>query len=435
MNRRLLALTVAVLGTCVTLASAAGAARSPATSFEAAGARPALSFTQPSGVSRRPSLATAPTVIAANSTTYQDSVGEDPAAPDITTIAVSNDDAANISFRVNVPNRPQYSQDIAIVLLIDSDANQATGDPQSLGADHRLQVMQGRAELVRWNGSDYASTASSPSYTWSGGPTIRINAANLNNTRRLLFDVTAISGAAFDSTGALDCTNCKRDFAPAVGFYRYEVRVSSQPSPRPPPAEPPKTYRDAPSLPARLRYVGASIKHVRLGENLYDTMRTLSKAGLIRVPRVVAVACWSATDWSSVAASVGFDGNASFLFGFWLPRQPRWLHLNPTTCGDVQALISTRHANGRRAYALATILHERVHAERVVNEAQTNCYAVQLVHEFASELNFVPVKARRLEQLAVRTSRALAPRRYWNAVNCRDGGKWDLYPQVRNLSY
>ena len=42
----------------------------------------------------------APEAVAANSTTYQDSSGENPAAPDITTLTVSNTDAGMLSFRV-----------------------------------------------------------------------------------------------------------------------------------------------------------------------------------------------------------------------------------------------------------------------------------------------------------------------------------------------
>ena len=170
----------------------------------------------------------APKAPAANTTTFNDSVGEDPAAPDITTIVTSNDDAATLSFKINIPNRPQYAADIAIVMFLDSDANQSTGDPESLGADYIIQLIQGELLLFKWDGSDFtlSPTQSSLSYAWAGGPTIRVNASDLSNTRKLLFDVTAVSGIVFDSTtGAIDCTNCKRDFAPTIGFYPYNVVV------------------------------------------------------------------------------------------------------------------------------------------------------------------------------------------------------------------
>jgi hypothetical protein len=379
--------------------------------------------------------------VAASSATYQDSVGEDPAAPDITTIVVSNDDSANLSFQIAIPNRPQYSYDLAILMSVDSDANPATGDPQNLGADHVIQVVQGQIGLFRWNGADYFSAPSTVSYTWSSGLTIRLNAADFNNTRRLTFGVLAVSGVAFDSTGAINCANCHRDLAPAVGLYAYDVRIASQPPPsKPPKPKPPpprnRTYRDAATLPRRVYFAGPiSIKHVRLGEKLYDTMQRLQTEGVIRVPRVVAVACWSAGDWPSVAESIGYDGNPNLLSGFWLRRQPRWVHIAPKECADVQALMTDRQPNGQRAYALSTILHERVHAEGVDIEAETNCYAVQLIYDFARELHFPVAKALRLEALGVRKTRQVAPRGYWNPIKCRDGGDWDLYSEFRNLTY
>ena len=166
---------------------------------------------------------------ASGSQTYQDSVGEDPAAPDITTIVVSNDDAGTLTFRINVPNRVQPAQDLVAILDIDSDANQATGDPANFGSDFILQYVQGEAILFKWDGSDYTLSATQASLTsaWSSGPTFKINASDLNNTRRLSFDALVVSGVAFDqTTGAIDCTNCKRDFAPLIGLYTYPLQIT-----------------------------------------------------------------------------------------------------------------------------------------------------------------------------------------------------------------
>jgi len=213
----------------------------------------------------------APQAPVANTTTFNDSVGEDPAAPDITTIVASNDDAATISFKINIPNRAQYSADIAVVMFLDSDANQATGDPESLGADYIIQLIQGEALLFKWDGSDFtiSPTQASLSSAWASGPTIRINASDLNNTRKLLFDVTAVSGIVFDSqTGAIDCAVCKRDFAPAIGFYTYNVLVqkptlvvrSLRPTPAKPAAGKPFTLR----LVAARSDTGAAVQNGRV---------------------------------------------------------------------------------------------------------------------------------------------------------------------------
>jgi hypothetical protein len=172
----------------------------------------------------------APALVTANEQTYQDSTGEDPQAPDITSIVVSNDDAGTITFRLNIPNKPTYSRDIAMFMFVDSDANQSTGDPESFGADFLIQLFGGEIVLLRWDGTDYglAATQASLSYTWQAGPTVRINASDLNNTRRFNFGVIMVSGIVFDDvTGSADCppepADCSRDFAPTIGFYRYEV--------------------------------------------------------------------------------------------------------------------------------------------------------------------------------------------------------------------
>ena len=85
-----------------------------------------------------------------------------------------------------------------------------------------------------------------------GGPTVRINAADLGNTRKLSFDAFVVSGIVFDqTTGAIDCSQCKRDFAPGVGLYTYDVKVgraslvvkSLKPTPAKPTAGKPFTLR------------------------------------------------------------------------------------------------------------------------------------------------------------------------------------------------
>jgi hypothetical protein len=148
------------------------------------------------------------------------------------------------------------------------------------------------------------------------------------------------------------------------------------------------------------------------------------------VPRLLAVACWSKQDWPSVLASAGggrgSDEPGVVTLAFWFSAQPRWLHLSPTTCANVQALIDSRVPNSPRALALATVLHETSHAYGVRNEAQANCYGAQLVYPFARALAFSAKRAGRLEDLALEATRSSAPPGYWDAARCRAGGAWDL---------
>jgi hypothetical protein len=180
-----------------------------------------------------------PSKAAANSVTFPDSTGEDPMAPDITTVTVSNDDKGNLTFVVNTPNRPTLTADMLFLLFIDSDANAATGDPTSLGADYALELdgpLGGSAGigLFRWDGTDFTSQGVSQSslvFSYANGPTIKLNAADLGATKRFNFGVFAVSGVALLPTGEPDFTNVHIDLAPdsGHGFYSYEV-ITTPPS-------------------------------------------------------------------------------------------------------------------------------------------------------------------------------------------------------------
>ena len=176
----------------------------------------------------------APEAIATNSTTYQDSSGENPAAPDITTLTVSNTDAGVIQFRVTIPNRAQLAQDMLLLLFVDSDANPQTGDPTELGADYVIEIFGGEAALFRWDGTNFTRRAGDPPATslifaYQGGATVTISAAELGNTKKLGFSFIAVSGVTVDpATGDVDFTNAVADIAPAAGagLYQYEVKIT-----------------------------------------------------------------------------------------------------------------------------------------------------------------------------------------------------------------
>jgi len=181
-----------------------------------------------------PSGKASPTLVAANSTTYQDSTGENPAAPDITTIVVSNNDAGLVSFRVNVPNRPTLGQDMLIEIWVDTDSNTATGDPDLAGVDYVMQLVRGEINLYKWDGTDFTRRFGDPSavtlsFSYQGGITVRISAAELGNTKSFRFFVVVVSACVVDPvTGALDCANSVDDVAPGggAGLFPYTVSIA-----------------------------------------------------------------------------------------------------------------------------------------------------------------------------------------------------------------
>ena len=175
-----------------------------------------------------------PTVGAANSATFTDSSGENPAAPDITTIVVTNDDAGMISFKISVPNRPTLGPDFELDVLVDTDSNAQTGDPSLAGTDYLILLQRGEVALLKWDGSGYSRRFGDPSAVtlssaYQGGPTVKISAGELGNTKRFRFLVLVASGVEFDPvTGTPDYTNAVDDIAPGggAGLYPFEVKTA-----------------------------------------------------------------------------------------------------------------------------------------------------------------------------------------------------------------
>jgi hypothetical protein len=259
---------------------------------------------------------------AANSVTFQDSTGETPGAPDITTITVSNDDTGLITFRINVPSRPTLDQDMLFEIWVDSDSNAATGDPELAGVDYVMQLVRGEINLYKWDGSDFTRRFGDPSavtlsQSYQAGLTVRISASELGNTKAFRFFVIAISGLVVDPvTGEIDGTSAVGDAAPGggAGLYPYEVKIAKPTlvakkltaSPAKPKAGKPFTLR----LVAARSDTGATIQNGRV--------TCVAKAGNVRLkPQVARVVGGAATcTWNIPASASGktFRGTVTISF-------------------------------------------------------------------------------------------------------------------------
>jgi hypothetical protein len=173
--------------------------------------------------------ASAPAKASANSVTFQDSTGERPDSPDITTVVVSNTNSGEVSFKINPFQR--VTDDMLIDVDIDSDANAATGDPETGGADYAIELFRGSANLFKWDGTNFSRRANDPpqSTLTFAGPEIKINTSELGSTTHLKFDVIVITGIAVDSSGDLDFTNARADVAPDIGhgLWDYPVKTAA----------------------------------------------------------------------------------------------------------------------------------------------------------------------------------------------------------------
>ena len=185
-----------------------------------------------------PTSTSTPARVSDNATTYQDATGENPAAPDITTVIAVNNNAGLIGFRVNVPNRPTLTADMLISIEIDTDNNTATGS-QPEGAEYAIEVFEGAVGLYKWDGTGFTRRSGDPPATTlvyayaNGAATIGINAAELANTRAFKFQVFVIAGITKDTAGNLVFTNATADLAPALNtpLYPYTVIIGTDPGP------------------------------------------------------------------------------------------------------------------------------------------------------------------------------------------------------------
>lgn len=165
---------------------------------------------------------------AANSTNFPDSVGEDAAAPDITSIDVSNDDGGLITFKLNISNKPALTQDMFFLIFIDADNNASTGDAESFGAEYVIELDPGVVGMYQWNGTTYVNAQSQTSLVYAydaTGATIRIRASELSNTKAFKFGAIAFSGFAVDASGNPDLSQLHRDFAPDAGHGLFSYQV------------------------------------------------------------------------------------------------------------------------------------------------------------------------------------------------------------------
>jgi len=79
--------------------------------------------------------------------------------------------------------------------------------------------------------------------------------------------------------------------------------------------------------------------------------------------------------------------------------------------------------------AMVTLAHESWHLRGVLNEAQTQCYAVQSVGKVARSLGFDPVEAGLVETY-VAVADARAGYDEYHSPQCRPGGAYDLHPET-----
>jgi hypothetical protein len=164
-------------------------------------------------------LAAAVALVAAPSASslgqYADAAGDNGTAGDITALAVSSDASGQIFFRIT-GNGLSTSATNGTYLVIDADANPATGDPDVMGAEYYFYVDDGTYWFARWDGADWVDTTYDSVRVSGGsrGVTISVNRSELGNTGELNF-----WARTFD-----DDTR-QSDDAPDDGMFNYSLQL------------------------------------------------------------------------------------------------------------------------------------------------------------------------------------------------------------------
>jgi hypothetical protein len=177
-------------------------------------------------------LLLAPLAGASNGALYSDGTADaSPAAPDLTEVQVSNDDAGDVVFRITISNRAHLADTDLVSLLVDADGKTGTGCARGVfGAEYALDVLAGRyvfGRCVRGRWEFGKRPASFGGAFASSTLTLKANRRDLGGTRRFAFRVGA---AAATRAGPA------YDFAPDVGMlgWSYEVIAPPQAVMKPP---------------------------------------------------------------------------------------------------------------------------------------------------------------------------------------------------------
>lgn len=146
---------------------------------------------------------------------YGDPAGDNGTAGDVTGVVVTSDASGQVFFRIN-GNGLSTSETNGTFLILDTDANPATGDPDAMGAEYFFYVDKDTYWFSRWDGSDWVDTSYATVRVSGGsrGLTLSVNRSELGNTSEFNFWVRS-----FDD-------NTKQgDDAPDDGMFNYSLQL------------------------------------------------------------------------------------------------------------------------------------------------------------------------------------------------------------------
>lgn len=159
--------------------------------------------------------------ITAPPTSYTDATGDSGSAPDLATVAVTNDDHGLYTFTIGFAT--PYANADTLAIAIDSDNNDTTGDTKALGADYIFvdDYASHSFDLASWQSSDFAEaphpTANVVVSSDNKTVTMSINKSDLGGSSSFAFFLVTSDGT-FDP-GHTD------DAPSGAGSYSYNAQT------------------------------------------------------------------------------------------------------------------------------------------------------------------------------------------------------------------
>ena len=151
---------------------------------------------------------------------YTDASGDNGSAPDVTGATVDSGPNGQLVFRIGITNLPA-SGDVQAVLLVDSDANPATGRLDMGGVDYVF--VSDRSDhtwgFAHWTGSSWdwnTPWSTAAVLAFSNALVVTVNRSELSNTSQLNFGVVTVTG---------DGGSGNVDLAPDLGLWNYDLQA------------------------------------------------------------------------------------------------------------------------------------------------------------------------------------------------------------------
>ena len=149
---------------------------------------------------------------------FPDPAGDHDAAPDVTSVRVSDAKSGWITFAITTPNYATLPSESAIVLTIDADSNPETGEG---GAELSITLVGGEVVLDRWNGRRWARDTPPMQVRARNSRnivSIDLHVRELDNARRFGFSLLSVDlNTAVEGAVAVD-------FAPSdLSYWGYAL--------------------------------------------------------------------------------------------------------------------------------------------------------------------------------------------------------------------